>query len=135
MVDAFNFIHLINDDDTTFDLGKYIDRDSVRMGVAPRLSRIITTIDGRDHVATSGYKQTLTFRFNPLTRAEATDIVSRMISAAAFKVDYRALVTPPDTMESYFDMRLSEMSADYLSRCTFGGAHYYQFDEITLVQL
>lgn len=135
MVDAYNYIRIINDDETTFDLGAYIDRDSVRMSVSPRLSRIITTLDGREHVASSGFKQTLTFRFNPLTREQAVDVVSRMIQAAAFKVDYRALMLPPDSMDSYFDMRLTDMSADYLSRCTFGGAHFYQFDEITLIQL
>lgn len=134
MVDAFNFIHLINDDETTFDLGAYVDRDSVKVSAAPRMSRIITTLDGREHVSSFGVRQTLSFKFNPMTRDVAVDICSKMIQAAAFKVDFRSLL-PPDSMDSYFDMRLSQMSADYLSRCKFGNANFYQFDEIQLVQL
>jgi hypothetical protein len=134
MVDAFNYILIVNDDETTFDLGQYIDKNSVKMSIAPRVSRIITTIDGREHISGFGYRQTLTFKFNPLTRGQAVDVVSRMIQAAAFKVEYRSLM-PPDTMETSFDMRLSQMSAEYLSRCKFGGANFYQFDEIQLVQL
>ena len=52
----------------------------------------------------------------------------------AFKVDFRGLL-PPDSDDGYYDMRLSEMSAEYLSRCKFGGAKWYQFDELELVQL
>lgn len=134
MVDAFNYILLVNDDETTFDLGAYIDKNSVSMSVAPRMSRVITTLDGREHVSGFGYRQTVSFKFNPLTYAQATDIVSKMISAVAFKVSFRSLM-PPDSNDPYFDMRLSSMSADYLSRCKLGSASYYQFDEISLVEL
>ena len=134
MVDAFNYILLINQDETTFDLGQYIDRDSVSMSVAPRVTRSITTLDGREHVASFGQRQSLTFTFNPMTYADATDIVTKMITAAAFKVSFRSLM-PSDSNDGYFDMRLDEMSAEYLSRCKFGNANFYQFDSITLVQL
>ncbi len=134
MVDNYNYILLVNDDETTFNLGAYVDKNSVKVSAAPRVSRIITTLDGREHVSSFGVRQTLSFKFNPLTRAQAVDICSKMLQAAAFKVDYRSLL-PPDSMDSYFDMRLSQMSAEYLSRCKFGGANYYQFDEIQLVQL
>jgi len=134
MVDAFNYILLINDDETTFDLGQYIDKESVSMSVAPRLSRVITTLDGRDHVSSIGQRQSLTFKFNPLVYDVATDIVQKMISAAAFKVSFRSLMAS-DSNDGYFDMRLSEMSAEYLSKCKLGNANFYQFDSITLVQL
>lgn len=134
MVDAFNYILLINDDETTFDLGAYVDRDSVKVGVSPRAQKIITTLDGREHVSSIGVRQTLSFKLNPVTRDVAVDLCSRMIQAAAFKADFRSLL-PSDSVDGYFDMRLSQMSADYLSRCKFGGANWYQFDEIQLVQL
>ena len=132
MVD-YVYINLVNDDETLFSLNPYIDRDSVKMSVAPRVSRVITTIDGRDHISGWGNRQTLSFKFNPLTKEQATDFVSRMISAA-FKVDFRGLL-PPDSTDGYYDMRLSQMSADYLSRCKFGGQKWYQLDELELVQL
>lgn len=134
MVDAFNFIYLINQDNSTFDLGKYIDRDSVSMSVAPRMSRVITTLDGRDHVSSFGQRQSLTFSFNPMVYADATMIVAKMITAAAFKVSFRSLMAS-DSNDGYFDMRLDEMSADYLSRCKLANANFYQFEPITLVQL
>lgn len=134
MVDAFNYILLINQDETTFDLGRYIDRDSVSMSVAPRVTRSITTLDGREHVSSFGQRQSLTFTFNPLTYADATNIVTKMITAAAFKVSFRSLM-PSDSNDGYFDMKLDEMSAEYLSRCKLGNANFYQFDAITLVQL
>lgn len=134
MVDAFNYILLVNDDETTFNIGAYIDRDSVSMSVAPRLSRVITTLDGRDHVSSIGQRQSLTFKFNPLVYDVASSLVTKMITAAAFKVSFRSLM-PSDSNDTYFDMRLSEASADYLSRCKLGNGNYYQFDPITLVQL
>lgn len=133
MVD-YIYIDLVNSDETTFPLAPYIDRDSVSMSVAPRVSRVITTIDGRDHVSGWGIRQTLSFKFNPMTREQAVDIAARMGQAAAFKVNFRSLL-PSDQTDGYFDMRLSDMSADYLSRCKFGGAKWYQFDAIELVQL
>ena len=133
MVD-YIYIDIVNSDETTFSLAPYIDRDSVSMSVAPRVSRVIKTIDGRDHVSGWGTRQTLSFKFNPMTREQAVDIAARMGQAAAFKVDFRSLL-PSDQDDGYFDMRLSDMSADYLSRCKFGGAKWYQFDEIELVQL
>ncbi len=132
MVD-YVYINLVNEDESLFSLNPYIERDSVKMSVAPRVSRIITTIDGRDHISGWGNRQTLSFKFNPLTKEQATDLVSRMISAA-FKVDFRGLL-PPDSTDGYYDMRLSQMSADYLSRCKFGGQRWYQLDELELVQL
>ena len=128
------FIEIVNSDETTYALDPFIDRDSVKMSVAPRTSRTITTIDGREHVAGNGIRQTLSFRFNPLTRAQAVDIVSRMAQRPAFKVDFRSLL-PSDVSDGYFDMRLSKMSADYLSRCKLGNQKYYQFDDIELEQL
>ena len=128
------YIDIVNEDETTFSLNPYIDRDSVKTSVAPRVSRTITTIDGREHVAGNGIRQTVSFRFNPLTRSEAVNIVSRMAQLPAFKVDFRGLL-PSDSSDGYFDMRLSKMSADYLSRCKFGNQNYYQFDDIELVQL
>ena len=133
MVD-YVYINLVNDDETLFSLNPYIDRDSVKMSVAPRVSRVITTIDGRDHISGWGNRQTLSFKFNPMIREQAVDIVSRMAQYPAFKVDFRGLL-PPDSDDGYYDMRLSEMSAEYLSRCKFGGAKWYQFDELELVQL
>lgn len=133
MVD-YVYINLVNDDETLFSLNPYIDRDSVKMSVAPRVSRVITTIDGREHISGWGNRQTLSFKFNPLTRDQAVDLVSRMGQASAFKVDFRGLI-PPDSDDGYYDMRLSQMSADYLSRCKFGGQKWYQFDELELVQL
>ena len=133
MVD-YIYINLVNEDESLFDLTPYIDRHSVHMGIAPRVSRVITTIDGRDHISGWGNRQTLSFKFNPLIREQAVDIVSRMIQYPAFKVDFRGLL-PPDSDDGYYDMRLSEMSAEYLSRCKFGGAKWYQFDELELVQL
>ena len=132
MVD-YVYINLVNEDESLFSLNPYIERDSVSMSVAPRVSRVITTIDGRDHISGWGNRQTLSFKFNPLTKEQATDLVSRMISAA-FKVDFRGLL-PPDSTDGYYDMRLSQMSADYLSRCKFGGQKWYQLDELELVQL
>lgn len=132
MVD-YVYINLVNEDESLFPLNPYIERDSVKMSVAPRVSRVITTIDGRDHISGWGNRQTLSFKFNPLTKEQATDLVSRMISAA-FKVDFRGLL-PPDSTDGYYDMRLSQMSADYLSRCKFGGQKWYQLDELELVQL
>lgn len=132
MVD-YVYINLVNEDESLFSLNPYIERDSVKMSVAPRVSRVITTIDGRDHISGWGNRQTLSFKFNPLTKEQATDLVSRMISAA-FKVDFRGLL-PPDSTDGYYDMRLSQMSADYLSRCKFGGQKWYQLDELELVQL
>ena len=134
MVDAFNYILLINQDETTFDLGQYVDRDSVSMSVAPRVTRSITTLDGREHVAGFGQRQSLTFTFNPLIYSIASDIVTKMITAVAFKVSFRSLM-PSDSNDGYFDMRLDEVSADYLSRCKLGNANFYQFEPITLVQL
>lgn len=133
MVD-YIYINLVNEDESLFDLTPYIDRHSVHMGIAPRVSRVITTIDGRDHISGWGNRQTLSFKFNPLIREQAVDIVSRMIQYPAFKVDFRGLL-PPDSDDGYYDMRLSEMSAEYLSRCKLGGAKWYQFDELELVQL
>ena len=133
MVD-YIYINLVNEDESLFDLTPYIDRHSVHMGIAPRVSRVITTIDGRDHISGWGNRQTLSFKFNPLVREQAVDIVSRMIQYPAFKVDFRGLL-PPDSDDGYYDMRLSEMSAEYLSRCKLGGAKWYQFDELELVQL
>ena len=133
MVD-YIYINLVNEDESLFDLTPYIDRHSVHMGIAPRVSRVITTIDGRDHISGWGNRQTLSFKFNPLIREQAVDIVSRMGQYPAFKVDFRGLL-PPDSDDGYYDMRLSEMSAEYLSRCKFGGAKWYQFDELELVQL
>lgn len=132
MVD-YVYINLVNEDESLFSLNPYIERDSVKMSVAPRVSRVITTIDGRDHISGWGNRQTLSFKFNPLTKEQATDLVSRMISAA-FKVNFRGLL-PPDSTDGYYDMRLSQMSADYLSRCKFGGQKWYQLDELELVQL
>ena len=133
MVD-YVYINLVNEDESLFDLTPYIDRNSVHFGIAPRVSRVITTIDGRDHISGWGNRQTLSFKFNPLIREQAVDIVSRMGQYPAFKVDFRGLL-PPDSDDGYYDMRLSEMSAEYLSRCKFGGAKWYQFDELELVQL
>ena len=133
MVD-YIYINLVNEDESLFDLTPYIDRHSVHMGISPRVSRVITTIDGRDHISGWGNRQTLSFKFNPLVREQAVDIVSRMIQYPAFKVDFRGLL-PPDSDDGYYDMRLSEMSAEYLSRCKLGGAKWYQFDELELVQL
>lgn len=133
MVD-YIYINLVNEDESLFDLTPYIDRHSVHLGIAPRVSRVITTIDGRDHISGWGNRQTLSFKFNPLIREQAVDIVSRMIQYPAFKVDFRGLL-PPDSDDGYYDMRLSEMSAEYLSRCKLGGAKWYQFDELELVQL
>lgn len=133
MVD-YIYINLVNEDETLYDLTPYIDRNSVHLGIAPRVSRVITTIDGRDHISGWGNRQTLSFKFNPLIREQAVDIVSRMIQYPAFKVDFRGLL-PPDSDDGYYDMRLSEMSAEYLSRCKLGGAKWYQFDELELVQL
>ena len=133
MVD-YVYINLVNEDETLYDLTPYIDRNSVHMSIAPRVSRVITTIDGREHISGWGNRQTLSFKFNPMIREQAVDIVSRMGQYPAFKVDFRGLL-PPDSDDGYYDMRLSQMSAEYLSRCKFGGAKWYQFDELELVQL
>lgn len=134
MVDSWFNIGIVNQDETIFSLNPYIDRDSVKTGVAPRASRIITTIDGREHIAAIGRRQTLSFKFNPLTYAQATDLVTRLCTFPAFKVSFRSLMVS-DSNDGYFDMKLSGVSADYLSRCKFGGAEMFQFDDIELEQL
>ena len=134
MVDSWFNIGVVQQDDTIYSLNPFIDRDSVKTGVAPRVSRTITTIDGREHISSIGRRQTLSFRFNPLTYAQATELVTLLCTYPAFKVSFRSL-TASDSNDGYFDMKLSGVSADYLSRCKFGGAEMFQFDDIELEQL
>lgn len=113
------------------DFASMIERDSYSTGRVPVFSETVTTMDGVDHVALVRHKGTIRFEFNPQTAAQ---------TATAFQ----ALMTQPCTVY-YFclqtnayrqaTMRLSEMSAAYLSRCLARGLRWNQIDEIELTEL
>ena len=136
MVDTWMYVRLVLQDSSVFDITPYINRDSIKVGSPIRQSRVITTLDGKDHVTSNCTRQTVSFTFNPLRADFALDIAYLLTQSSVIRVLFKSLVnTGGDNSDGSYNMMLSDVTAEYLSRCRFGGVTHYQFDEIELVQL
>lgn len=133
MADSYINLSIIDESGGSFDLSPFIDRHSFSFGIEPRRRQVIQTMDGVDHIAGGGYRQKVTFTFNPLTREQVTLILTELFAHPAFTVSMRGLL-PSDTTTNY-NMRLDELSAVYLSRCLFRNLNWYQLEPITFVEL
>lgn len=134
MADTFFNIRIIQSGETSFDLSRYVEKNSISFSVEPRLVSVVRTLDGVDHVAGGGLRQKLRFRFNPLTWVEALQVLRKLFETPVLTIICSGMLAP-DSGLLYYTMRLSDASAEYLARCKFGMQDWYQLDEIELVEL
>lgn len=132
-MDNYINVGIVQADESIFNLSRYIDNTSFSFGVSPRQMQIIRTLDGIDHVAGGGYRQTLKFKFNPMTASTAMVVLRKLFESAAFAVSFNGLLPPEQGL--YYNMRLSDVSMEYLSRCRFCADKWFQFGEIELIEL
>lgn len=134
MADTYVNVGIVQSDGTLFDLSKFIDKNSFSFGITPRLVKVVQTMDGFERIAGGGYKQTLRFKFNPMTAQQAVSVLQKLFETPAYAVQYNGLL-PPDSGLGYYSMRLSDVSFEYLSKCRFCLKNWFQFDEIEMVEL
>ena len=116
-----------------FDLSRFIDKNSVSISAEPRMTATVRTMDGVDHVSGGGIRQTIRFTFNPMTAENAKTVVSELLESPALGITFNGMVPPSNG--AFYEMRLSEASAEYLAQCKFVQANWFQFEEIELVEL
>lgn len=68
-----------------------------------------------------------------MTASTAMVVLRKLFESAAFAVTFNGLLPPEQGL--YYNMRLSDVSMEYLSRCRFCSDKWFQFAEIELIEL
>ena len=133
MADTYINIGIVNTDETIYDLSRYIDKRTISFSIEPRVMQVVRTLDGVDHVASEGTRQRIRFSFNPMTTDQAKGLIAKLFATPTLTMTYNGIVPPKNG--AYYDMRLTDASAEYLANCRFTSQHWYQLGEIEMVEL
>lgn len=135
MADTHFNLGIVQTDNTVFSLSEYIAKDSLSFAYAPRRYQVIRTLDGVDHVAGTGKRLTIRFGFNPLPASTVLTIIGKLLETAALTISYSSgTLLDPDSGIN-LNMRLSDVSASYLSNCEYRAQDWYQLESVELVEL
>ena len=108
-----------------------IERDSYVTAKIPVYSDSVMTLDGVTHVANLRNKGQVSFSLNPQNALD-TSTLSAALLVMPCTVYYFSLQT-----QAYETVRMmiDQQSAEYLSRCLYGGLKWNQMTTITLTEL
>ena len=113
------------------DYSGMIERDSYETSLSPVYGETITTMDGIGHTAVLRLRGEVSFKLNPSTSAKTAAFAADLLNAPV-EVKYHCLQRNQDVT---VQMVLDGVSAQFLSRCLYGGASWNQLESITLKEL
>lgn len=108
-----------------------IERDSYRTAKIPVYSDSVMTLDGVTHVANLRNKGEVSFSLNPQNATDTATLCSALLVMPCTVYYFSLQSQAYETVR----MMIDNQSAEYLSRCLYGGLKWNQMDSITLTEL
>ena len=108
-----------------------VERDSYRTAVTPVYGETVQTLDGVNHTALLRLRGSITVGLNPQTKANTAAICADLLQSPV-EVQYHCLQRNANVTAL---MVADTISAQFLSRCLYGGASWNQLESITLKEL
>ena len=111
------------------DYSGMVERDSYSTTLSP-IYETVTTLDGVSHSALKRWRGSLKVGLNPQSVTDAAKICADLLSGVV-QVQYTCLQRNQDVT---VQMTVDDVSADYLSRCLFGGVGWADLGSIKLTE-
>lgn len=99
-----------------------------RVSKEPKIDKVITTLDGTEHVIKTTYRDIITFSLLPLT--DATSLYEHLIGSTIYRVEYINA-----GKNEYRQMRVSSPLESIFLLLSPNGKRYYKMGEIELREI